>query len=640
MAAPTGSTPLPGLLIPATPTPSSFSTATPSSWASRRRWAPTIDLAVRPVDVKGSATRGPGDPFEAYWAAICGLAGVGLRCPAFRGHDARPPAGAGILQRRLRGGPPRQRDPPAGGRALHPFGRGRPAALPGPGRPADLLLDRLGVAPRARRILGLEPCRPGGGRLVGQPPGGAAGPPLQRAAARAGRSRPVARGVAGHRSRCTCTTTGCCARSTGRPPWPPSSGSGCRPPASSLRGRNARRRLAPPPPGRRAGAGRRPPAGDLRHAPLGHLAGGQRCSPRPGSTSATALLGPGPGQPPRPFRGPGFLAAARGPAQGGRDAPRCRRTTLSAPAPGDDFLATGPACWSSSAARSSCGAGRIRGPASSSISGSCCCRSAAFVFLYRHPVEVALSLRRRGHRARGAARSLGGHPRLGGLQPPHPGLPRAPSRADLPRPGAGADRGPAGLRGPGARPASGCRSPARGRGGRAFSRRTTWRSIFDRRPKTAAERDWAELIPAALELYRRARSGGRAAGVGRREIPPRRPAAGGQRELAAFHHDLRATRGRPDRTGRAGHRRAGLAAPARGGAGRAGRHPPAARPRAVRQEAETSKAYRVTAAHRDLLIATLADIESSRLYGLIHGWWKLAGRLRRRPRRRPRLETT
>jgi hypothetical protein len=34
------------------------------------------DVLVRPVDVKGSATTGPGDDFEPYWQALCDLAGV------------------------------------------------------------------------------------------------------------------------------------------------------------------------------------------------------------------------------------------------------------------------------------------------------------------------------------------------------------------------------------------------------------------------------------------------------------------------------------------------------------------------------------------------------------------------------------
>lgn len=37
---------------------------------------PGCDLAVRPVDVKGPTSEGPGDPFESYWAAMCGLAGM------------------------------------------------------------------------------------------------------------------------------------------------------------------------------------------------------------------------------------------------------------------------------------------------------------------------------------------------------------------------------------------------------------------------------------------------------------------------------------------------------------------------------------------------------------------------------------
>ncbi len=34
-----------------------------------------FDVAARPVDVKGSATAGPGDEFEPYWRALCGVAG-------------------------------------------------------------------------------------------------------------------------------------------------------------------------------------------------------------------------------------------------------------------------------------------------------------------------------------------------------------------------------------------------------------------------------------------------------------------------------------------------------------------------------------------------------------------------------------
>ncbi|MCW2526459.1 MAG: hypothetical protein JWM76_1319 [Pseudonocardiales bacterium] len=34
--------------------------------------------SARPVDVKGMGSTGPGDPFEPYWEALCGLAGVGV----------------------------------------------------------------------------------------------------------------------------------------------------------------------------------------------------------------------------------------------------------------------------------------------------------------------------------------------------------------------------------------------------------------------------------------------------------------------------------------------------------------------------------------------------------------------------------
>jgi hypothetical protein len=36
------------------------------------------DAAVRPVDVKGSTTTGPGDPFEDYWTQLAGLQGVSI----------------------------------------------------------------------------------------------------------------------------------------------------------------------------------------------------------------------------------------------------------------------------------------------------------------------------------------------------------------------------------------------------------------------------------------------------------------------------------------------------------------------------------------------------------------------------------
>jgi hypothetical protein len=41
------------------------------------------DVAVRPVDVKGSATEGPGDPFEEYWTRLAELQHVSLDCLPF-----------------------------------------------------------------------------------------------------------------------------------------------------------------------------------------------------------------------------------------------------------------------------------------------------------------------------------------------------------------------------------------------------------------------------------------------------------------------------------------------------------------------------------------------------------------------------
>jgi hypothetical protein len=41
------------------------------------------DVAVRPVDVKGSASEGPGDAFEDYWLQLADLQGVRLDCLPF-----------------------------------------------------------------------------------------------------------------------------------------------------------------------------------------------------------------------------------------------------------------------------------------------------------------------------------------------------------------------------------------------------------------------------------------------------------------------------------------------------------------------------------------------------------------------------
>ena len=59
------------------------------------------DAAVRVVDEKGSATRGPGDPFESYWARMAELAGIGLDrlprvCATITGETIRASYNAGF----------------------------------------------------------------------------------------------------------------------------------------------------------------------------------------------------------------------------------------------------------------------------------------------------------------------------------------------------------------------------------------------------------------------------------------------------------------------------------------------------------------------------------------------------------------
>ncbi|MGE5089102.1 MAG: glycosyltransferase [Candidatus Levyibacteriota bacterium] len=47
-------------------------------WLGEPEMPGDADAAVRPVDLKGSATRGPGDRFEAYWAALAAFCGISL----------------------------------------------------------------------------------------------------------------------------------------------------------------------------------------------------------------------------------------------------------------------------------------------------------------------------------------------------------------------------------------------------------------------------------------------------------------------------------------------------------------------------------------------------------------------------------
>jgi hypothetical protein len=67
------------------------------------------DVAVRPIDSKGSATTGPDDPLDSYWARLAELQGVGLWCLPFvrttdRLHRVRASYNGGlIVVRRERG---------------------------------------------------------------------------------------------------------------------------------------------------------------------------------------------------------------------------------------------------------------------------------------------------------------------------------------------------------------------------------------------------------------------------------------------------------------------------------------------------------------------------------------------------------
>jgi hypothetical protein len=67
------------------------------------------DVAVRPVDTKGSASEGPGDPFDDYWARVAALQGSALDDLPFvqttdRGHRVRASYNGGLtVVRRAKG---------------------------------------------------------------------------------------------------------------------------------------------------------------------------------------------------------------------------------------------------------------------------------------------------------------------------------------------------------------------------------------------------------------------------------------------------------------------------------------------------------------------------------------------------------
>ncbi len=84
-----------------------------AAWAERRarsEWVAVLDsdtvflgelelpaeaeVAVRPVDTKGSATEGPGDPFEGYWTQLAEIQGVSL--------DSLPFVRTTVCDRRVR----------------------------------------------------------------------------------------------------------------------------------------------------------------------------------------------------------------------------------------------------------------------------------------------------------------------------------------------------------------------------------------------------------------------------------------------------------------------------------------------------------------------------------------------------------
>ena len=109
---------------------------------------PAGDVAVRPVDAKGSATRGPGDVFEDYWVALAQMCGTTIdRLPYLRGNDRRT-AYPRVLQRRPDRLPPRQGNIHARGRTVREVARGRHATVPRQ-RHRHLRVDRVRSERRA-----------------------------------------------------------------------------------------------------------------------------------------------------------------------------------------------------------------------------------------------------------------------------------------------------------------------------------------------------------------------------------------------------------------------------------------------------------------------------------------------------------
>lgn len=583
-----------------------------------------IDLLARPVDFKGSATRGPGDPFEAYWAALGALAGVGIdRLPfvvttldrqrvraSYNGGYAVVRRSSGLLER-----------------TAELFSRSVAAGLrPYRGQEDPRIFSSVGwESPRAGEFWGSNQAA----LAIAAAAAGARVELLDRrhnaplhALADPAQWREEWRGIGPvhvhyhwmlqpeHREAALRTLVQLGAA------------------AAAIEFVARRSPLGAP--GRPAPAAARPLIVAGMHRSATSLVASVFAAA--GLAIGEELLGPGPGNRKGHFEDRDFWLLHEDQLKAGGV------TALGAgdgftPPPGEDFRA-----------RARQLVARRQGLAWWGFKDPRACLfldfwedllpEARYVFLYRHPVEVALSLRRRGTEPEVRLDPWAGirawevyNRRLLAFAGRHPDrvfLAQAPAlTADLPGLVTAAAR-KLGL-------------PAGAVAADALYSPEDLASCFDPVTEAAAGRDWPELIGEALELYERLEAVADlpSSAVTEAAMAPASGAiAGAERDLAALHHDLGATRAGPfervEPESEAGWRGRLQALQAELALTRQQRD------RALRQEAETSHAYRVTAAHRDLLVATLADIESSRLYGLIHGWWKIAGRLRRRPP----LETT
>ncbi len=116
---------------------------------------PSGDVAVRPVDSKGSATRGPGDAFEDYWVALAAMCGTTIdRLPYLRatidGQRIRASYNAGLIVCSPRQGHLHARAPSSSP------SRSRPACGP-TAAAASTSTRRPAPSAGRQRVLGLEP---------------------------------------------------------------------------------------------------------------------------------------------------------------------------------------------------------------------------------------------------------------------------------------------------------------------------------------------------------------------------------------------------------------------------------------------------------------------------------------------------